>query len=96
MNIFFKYLLFYSKLFFMTKIALSVYWNDEIVMLKREDIAQIRRVSAEEDAVWQHDDPKAHTAIILKTGARTSQNVGTAYVRELPDEVMESPLLIVQ
>lgn len=78
------------------KIALSVYWNNEIVTMNREDIAEIRCVSKEEDAAWKHDNPKAHTAITLKKGAKTSHGVGTAYVSEIPEDIMGSPSLVVQ
>ena len=72
------------------KITLRKYYNDQVVSLDRNDIETMERFTAEDDAKWGHIfDAKPYTAISLKEGKKTSENVGTAYVAETPQEILD-------
>ena len=69
------------------------FFDARFIDLNVDDIKVMKRFSAEEDALWGHDEPRPYTAIKMKDGAKTSENVGTAYVRETPEEILSLPVI---
>jgi hypothetical protein len=73
----------------MTSIVLHRYYNNQALSLNSDDIDTMKRFSAEHDAGFHPLDPFPYTAITLKKGAKTSEGVGTAYVKETPSEILK-------
>lgn len=79
----------------MTILNLTVYYNGASVTLDPADIESMERHTAEQDAQWGHLDAKPYTKVVLKSGAKTSAGIGTAYVAETPEKIMPEADLVV-
>lgn len=71
-------------------IKLHIYFNDDVVEMDKDHIAEMTRHSANDDAAWgpEHAPYKPYTKVKLEDGQKTSQGVGTAYVSETPEEIL--------
>jgi len=71
-------------------ITLHTYYNDQAVQLDPTAIDTIQEYGPEADAAWgpEHGAGLPYTKVSLKAGARTSEGVGNAYVRESQADII--------